>query len=76
MAQYTIYTNPEQAEGENVLVVRKCVVCGDNLLGLPGTQYDGAQCEEGHHGSRPGVWYRNGQVIEIADDEEGPAIRE
>ncbi len=78
---YTIYTNAAdvasgQANGENVLVVRKCTTCGDNLLGLPGAQYDGAECEEGYHGNRPGVYYSNGQTIDIPDDEDGPAIKE
>jgi hypothetical protein len=78
--QYVIYTNEKDASaggasGERVLVVRKCVECGDNLLGLPGEQYDGAQCEEGHHRDRPGVFYHNGQIIGIPDDEDGPAIR-
>ena len=77
--EYTVYTNKQdlatgQANGENVLVVRKCSECGDNLLGLPGTQYDSATCEEGYHGNRPGVYYSNGQTITIPDDKEGAAI--
>ncbi len=44
------------ANGENVLVARPCVECGDQLLGY--VDFQGVpRCEEGHHGSRPGVWY-------------------
>lgn len=44
---------------DDVLVARPCVECGDQLLGTPESLQTAPQprCEDGHHNSRPGVWY-------------------
>lgn len=66
--KYMVVVNDEQQQTTEVpvLVVRHCSECGDELLGLPGINGP-VQCEEGHHGTRPGVHYVGGEMIEVND---------
>ena len=49
----------ENPQGDDILVARPCVICGDQLLGTVASLYDveKPKCKRGHHGSRPGVYY-------------------
>lgn len=76
MKLYTIYRREQydqivEHSQENILVARRCAICGDDLLGYPelenSPEYQ-PSCEEGHHGSRPGVHYVGGETIEIEDE--------
>jgi len=77
MAKFTVYRRedyPQIVEAysnhEDMLVVRKCVECGDDLLGEVEAENSPnfeAHCEPGHCGSRPGVFYRTGQVIDFSE---------
>ncbi len=46
-----------QEHEENVLVARRCKICGDYLLGTVEDPETEPECEPEHHGSRPGVYY-------------------
>ena len=43
-------------KGENVMVARPCVKCGDLLFGCSLDPNLEVCCEEGYHHSRPGVF--------------------
>jgi hypothetical protein len=43
-------------KGEKVMVARPCSTCGDLLFGSSLDPNLNVECEEGNHGSRPGVW--------------------
>jgi hypothetical protein len=62
--EYQVYREEEVVfgvapQGEDVLVVRRCIECGDELLGTLQSMIDvpSPRCEEGHHYSRSGVHY-------------------
>lgn len=47
------------ANGEDVLVERHCIECGDALLGNIDIEVQEVHCEEGHCYTRSGVSYVN-----------------
>ena len=59
--EYIVYRVDEYAgqQGDNILIARPCIECGDQLLGTPESlkSVEQPHCEPGHCYSRPGVWY-------------------